>query len=135
MLDYEKNLENYLNQLKWRENPFILKIDPSLFVGYQDQLQKLTGHIREGHKIALVTGSTGSGKTTLLKLIENDLNHDYDILYVSKPPRKEDLVGIFLSKYKPPFLQRLFGVKVGLNNVHDHVNKKLGQKKLLILLI
>ena len=79
--DYEKNIENWLNQLKWKENPFTLKIDPSLFVGYKNQLKQLTNHIREGHKIALVMGSTGSGKTTLLKLIEADLDKNYDILY------------------------------------------------------
>lgn len=132
--NYEKNLENWLNQLKWKENPFTLKIDPSLFVGYEDQLKKLISHIREGHKVALVTGSTGSGKTTLLKLMETDLDRDYDVLYISKPPRKEDLKDIFLSKYKIPFLQRLFGVKVGLHDLHVHLNKKLGQKKLLMLL-
>lgn len=132
--NYERNLENWLNQLKWKENPFTLKIDPSLFVGYENQLKKLTNHIREGHKVALVTGSTGSGKTTLLKLMETDLDRNYDVLYVSKPPRKEDLKDVFLSKYKIPFLQRLFGVKVGLHDLHVHLNKKLGQKKLLVLL-
>lgn len=132
--DYEKNLENWLNQLNWRENPFTLKIDPSLFVGYQDQLKKIINHIREGHKVALITGSTGSGKTTVLKLIEKDLDGDHTVLYVSKPPRKEDLAAIFLSRFRPSLLQRLLGVKVGLHDLHVHLNKKLGKKKLLVLL-
>lgn len=132
--DYEKNLEKWLNQLKWRENPFVLKIDPSLFVGYQDQLKKLTNHIREGHKVALITGSTGSGKTTLLKLVEMDLDRDYDVLYVAKPPRKDDMANIFLARYRQPFFRRLFGPKVRLHDLHVHLNGKLGDKRLLVLL-
>ncbi|UCG94981.1 MAG: AAA family ATPase [archaeon] len=134
MIDYEKNLENWLNQLNWKENPFTLKIDPSLFVGYQEQLKKLLNHIREGHKVALVTGSTGSGKTTLLKLLERDLNRDYDVLYVSKAPKKEDLRDLFLSKYKLSLLRRIFGPKQGLHDLHVHINDKLGPRKLIMLL-
>jgi type II secretory pathway predicted ATPase ExeA len=134
MIDYEKNLENWLNQLNWKENPFTLKIDPSLFVGYQEQLKKLTNHIREGHKVALVTGSTGSGKTTLLKLLERDLGENCDVLYVSKAPKKEDLKDLFLSKYKLSLLRRIFGPKPGLHDLHVHINNKLGFRKLIMLL-
>jgi len=134
MENYEKNLETWLNQLNWKENPFTLKIDPSLFVGYQEQLKRLVNHIREGHKVALITGSTGSGKTTILKFIERDFDKNYEILYISKPPRKEDLTSVFLSRFKPSLLQRLLGVKVGLHDIHVHLNKKLDKKKLLVLL-
>ncbi len=132
--DYEKNLENWLNRLNWKENPFTLKIDPLLYVGYQDQLKRLINHIREGHKVALITGSTGSGKTTTLKLMERDLDSSYEVIYISKPPRKEDLVDIFLSRFRPSILQRIFGVNVSLHNLHVYLNKKLGQKRLLVLL-
>lgn len=132
--DYEKNLESWLERVKWRENPFTLKIDPSLFVGYEEQLKKLTNHIREGHKVALVTGSTGSGKTTLLKLLDNDLDKDYDVLYVSKAPKKEDLKDLFLSKYKISVFRRIFGPKPGLHDLHVHLNNKLGNRRLIMLL-
>lgn len=132
--EYDKNLENWLKQLNWSENPFVLKIDPSLFVGYQDQLKKLTNHIREGHKVALITGSTGSGKTTMLKLVEMELKKGYEILYIAKPPRKEDLASVFLSKYRQPLFQRIFGPKVKIHDLHVYLNSRLGQKKLIVLL-
>ncbi len=131
---YEKNLENWLSQMKWRENPFTLKIDPSLFVGYENQLKRLVNHIREGHKIALITGSTGSGKTTTLKFIERQFIDKYKVLYISKPPTEEKLSSVFLSAFKPSILERLFGVKVDLHNLHVYLNKKLGERKLLVLL-
>jgi type II secretory pathway predicted ATPase ExeA len=54
----------------WKENPFILKIDPSLFVGYEEQVRAALKHIENRHKVALITGNTGSGKTTFLKWLE-----------------------------------------------------------------
>jgi len=132
--NYQKNLESWLRQMNWKENPFTLKIDPSLFVGYQNQLKRLMNHIREGHKVALITGSTGSGKTTILKFIENNFDKNYEVLYISKPPRKEELVNVFLFKFKPSFFERLFGTRVELHNLHVYLNKKLGDKKLLVLL-
>jgi len=131
--NYERNIENWLNQMNWKENPFVLKIEPSLFVGYKEQLRRLVNHIREGHKVALVTGSTGSGKTTLLKLLERDLKDEYEVLYVSKPPKKEELVDLFLDKFKPSFFERLFHVNVRLHTLPNYLNKKL-RKNLLFLL-
>jgi len=132
--NYERNVDEWLKQMKWKENPFVLKIEPKLFVGYSEQLKRLVNHIREGHKVALVTGSTGSGKTTLLKLLENDLKDEYVVMYVSKPPKKEEIVNLFLDTFKPSFFERLFHVNVRLQSLPLYLNKKLGEKKLLMLL-
>jgi len=132
--NYEKSIDDWLKQMKWKENPFVLKIEPMLFVGYTEQLKRIVNHIREGHKVALVTGSTGSGKTTLLKLLENDLRDEYVVLYVPKPPKKEEIVNLFLYKFKPSLFERLFHVNVRLQNLPSYLNKKLGEKKLLVLL-
>ena len=131
--NYESKVREWLSQMGWKENPFTLKIYPSIFVGYKNQLKDLVSHLKEGHKIALVTGSTGSGKTTLLKLLESEMKNEYEVLYLPKPPKKDELVSVFLSKFKPSLLQRIFGVNVRLHNLHEYLNKKLGSKKLLLL--
>jgi len=131
--NYEKSVENWLKTMNWGKNPFILNIEPSLFVGYEEQLKKLVNHIEEGHKVALITGATGSGKTTLLKLIEEEFSSKYVVFYVSKPPKKDELVDLFLSKFKPSLLERLFHVNVRLHTLPDYVNKK-NKRKILFLL-
>jgi len=133
MLEYEKNVEDWLRQMNWKENPFTLKIQPSLFVGYRNEIKKIAIHLREGHKVAMVTGSTGSGKTTFLRFIENQVRDEYKILYMSKPPKIDDLVEIFLEKFKPTFFEKLFKRKVKLHDLHVYLNKKLKGGKLLVL--
>lgn len=134
MLEYEGSVEGWLKQMNWKENPFTLKIQPSLFVGYRDEVKKIALHLREGHKIAMVTGSTGSGKTTFLRFIENQVRDEYKVLYISKPPKKEELVGIFLESFKPTFFERVFKKKVRLHDLHVYLNKKLKGGKLLLLI-
>jgi len=34
----------------WNENPFVLKIDPRLFVGYEEQVNAVQEHIKNKHK-------------------------------------------------------------------------------------
>ncbi|MDD5417212.1 MAG: hypothetical protein PHU12_04540, partial [Candidatus Aenigmarchaeota archaeon] len=58
------------NKWNWKADPFVLKIDPKLFTGYEEQVKAALDHINNGHKVAMLTGSTGSGKTSMLKWIE-----------------------------------------------------------------
>src|SRR3990172_9925452 len=90
----------------WSENPFVLKIDPKLFTGYEEQVKAALNHIENKHKIALITGATGSGKTTFLKWLE--LNYDSHKLYVSKPPATPgEFVPLFTDIFGFSFFERL----------------------------
>lgn len=117
----------------WNENPFVLKIDPRLFVGYEQQVGAVQDHIKNKHKIALITGRTGSGKTTFLKWIESQ--YDEAKLYVSKPPKNpKDFISIFTSIFGFSFWERLFRRKPTLYTLPAYINKKLKGKHLVFLL-
>src|SRR3989304_10033660 len=96
-----------LSKFGWKENPFVLKIDPKLFTGYEEQVKAALNHIANRHKIALITGNTGAGKTMFLKWLE--MNYDSHKLYVQKPPENsEAFVGMFTDIFRPSFFERLF---------------------------
>lgn len=117
----------------WKENPFILKIDPKLFVGYEDQVKAALKHIENKHKIALITGRTGAGKTTFLKWVE--MNYDAAKLYVSKPPEKaEDFVSLFTEIFGFSLWERILRRKPTLYTLPKYINKKLKGNHLVFLL-
>jgi len=125
-------MPNGISKWGWKENPFVLKIDPKLFVGYDEQVKAALKHIENKHKIALISGNTGSGKTTFLKWLES--NYDASKLYVSKPPEKpEDFVGLFTDIYGLSFFEKLLNKRPRLYNLHDYINKKSKGKHLVFL--
>ena len=127
------NMADNFSKWGWKENPFILKIDPTLFVGYEDQVKAALNHIENKHKIALITGRTGAGKTTFLRWVEN--NYDASKLYVSKPPEKpEEFVSLFTDLFGVSLLNRILRKKPNLYNLPKYVNKKLKDKQLVFLL-
>ncbi|MBI4017908.1 MAG: AAA family ATPase [Candidatus Aenigmarchaeota archaeon] len=130
---YEKSTDQWLQKQGWKENPFTLKILPSAFVGYQDQVKRLTRHIREGHKFALVIGATGSGKTTLLSLFKDELAKDHDVIYAPKPPKPEELVMLVTERYPQSIIHRLIGKRVNIHGLAGYVNNKA--KRNLVVLI
>jgi type II secretory pathway predicted ATPase ExeA len=116
----------------WKENPFVLKIDPKLFVGYNEQVNAVLNHIKNKHKIALVTGKTGAGKSTFLKWLES--NYDTSKLYVSKPPiNAEDFVGLFTDIFGFSIWEKLLGKKPTLYSLPNYINKKLKDNHLVFL--
>ncbi len=118
----------------WRENPFTLKIDPTLFTGYDEQMTAAKRHIESKHKIALLTGSTGSGKTTFLKRLETN-NPNLSKLYISKPPQKpDDFIQIFTDIYGLGFFEKMFSGKPTLWTLPNYVNRKLSGTQLLFLI-
>lgn len=123
--------ENY-KRWNWATNPFVLKIDPKLFTGYETQVKALNQHVENEHKIALISGPTGAGKTTLLKWLE--INYP-NTLYLAKPPQAPDVfIDIFLEKFKMGFFERLFRKKPTLYNLPNYINKKLGNNHFTFLL-
>lgn len=121
-----------ISKWSWKENPFVLKIDPKLFVGYEEQVKAALKHIENKHKIALITGNTGSGKTTFLKWIEK--NYDASKLYVSKPPENpEDFVDLFIDIFGLSFFEKLMRRKPSLYNLTNYINKKLKGNHLVFL--
>jgi type II secretory pathway predicted ATPase ExeA len=117
----------------WTQNPFVLKIDPKLFVGYEDQVKAALKHIENKHKVAVITGRTGAGKTTFLKWVE--MNYDASKLYVSKPPQKpEEFVSLFTDLFGLSFWERLLRKNPTLYNLPTYINKKLKGEHLVFLL-
>ena len=80
---------DWLRAMKWQTNPFIFNINPSLFVGYRNQTDRVMMALEEKHKIILVLGPTGSGKTTLMRWLQSRLKK-YEVLYIGKPPQKAE---------------------------------------------
>jgi len=116
----------------WNENPFILKIDPKLFVGYDEQVKAALKHIENKHKIALISGKTGSGKTTFLKWLEK--NYDTAKLYISKPPENpEDFINLFTDIFGLSFFEKITRKRPSLYNLTNYINKKLKDKHLVFM--
>src|SRR3989304_8980042 len=121
-----------LSKFGWKENPFVLKIDPKLFTGYEEQVKAALNHIANKHKIALITGNTGSGKTTFLKWLE--MNYDSSKLYVSKPPQNPDeFIPLFTDIFGFSFFERFLKKKPTLQSLPSYVNSKLKNDHLVFL--
>lgn len=116
----------------WKENPFVLRIDPKLFVGYKEQVKAVLNHIKNKHKIALITGKTGAGKSTFLKWLET--NYDTSKLYVNKPPENaEDFVNLFTDIFGFNIWERILRKRPSLYTLPNYVNKKLKNEHLVFL--
>ncbi|MFP4045983.1 MAG: AAA family ATPase [Candidatus Aenigmatarchaeota archaeon] len=133
LTDYETEVNDWFKHADLDENPFTLRIIPEVFVGYNKELRRISYHIEENRKFALIAGATGSGKTTLLRLIEDSFNNEFKIVYFSKPPEMNELTDIFLEKIPPSFFQRLFGFDVSVHDLSDYLNKQLDERLLLLL--
>jgi len=126
------NMNNDFTKWGWKENPFVLKIDPKLFVGYNEQVDAVLDHIKNKHRIALITGRTGAGKSTFLKWLET--NYDTSKLYVSKPPEKpEDFVRLFTDIFGFSIWERLLRKKPSLYTLPNYINKKIKGEHLVFL--
>lgn len=131
-MNNKMNNFEWFNQFNWSGNPFTLEIKPSLFVGYSEEVDKVTQSIDEGQKFILITGSTGAGKTTFLRW----LSDRYDVIYLPKPPLDEkELVDIFKTVYlKPTLYERVFHVNgVNLYNLAEVFNKRNNGKKVVLI--
>lgn len=128
-----KNVNQWLSTMGWMHNPFTFNIDPSLFVGYQNQLNSMINLIEERHKFGLVLGPTGSGKTTFLKKLASSVN--CKIIYIGKPPQKpEEFVAILNESFKLPWYKFFVPKKISnLYQVPQFLNKRLSKDHLVIL--
>ncbi len=126
-------MQEKLKKWNWLSNPFILKIDPKLFTGYEEQVNAVLNHINNGHKIALLTGNTGSGKTSMLKWLEFNIREN--VLYVSKPPENPEIfVDIVTDVFPLSFWDKIFGRKPNLHTLPKYINKRLNGNQLVFLL-
>ncbi len=118
----------------WSANPFTLKIEPRLFVGYEEQVKALLKHVEDRHKVAVLTGSTGAGKTHALKWLESYLGDDTARLYLAKPPqRPDDFVRIFVDHFGTGLLARLLGREPSLYTLAGWINGRLKGAPFLLL--
>jgi type II secretory pathway predicted ATPase ExeA len=123
----------WLQAMRWRTNPFVFSIVPSLFVGYRSQTERIMNAIEERHKLLLILGPTGSGKTTILKWLSVKLRHA-DALYIGKPPKNaEDFVEIFNAKYRKPWYAFWKSKIKTIYELPDFLNKKTRGRPLVLL--
>ncbi len=126
-------MQEKITKYNWNSNPFILKIDPKLFTGYEQQVDAIMSHINNQHKVALLTGNTGSGKTSMLKWLEYNIREN--VFYVSKPPKDpETFVDIVLDAFPLNFWERIMKRRPTLHNLPKYMNNKLKGNQLVFLL-
>lgn len=131
--NYETEVKDWFKEVGLEGNPFTLRIHPSLFVGYEKELKKLSYHIQENRKFALISGATGSGKTTLLKLIQRTFSEKYNVIYLSKPPEVDELVDIFMEEFPPSLFQKILGLNVSIHDLGDYLEEKVDERLLLLV--
>jgi len=130
--------EKYMKLFGWDSSPFVFKILPDLFVGYESEMQSLIGSLSKGSKFTLIIGPTGSGKTTMMKNMINKIQGYARVFYVPKPPNDpDDWKRIFAEIVRPGFLSRLFSRPkmhdITIYEIGEWVNKRSRGKRLLLL--
>lgn len=126
----------WLYAMNWKMNPFVFNINPTLFVGYKSQTERIMNSLEERHKFLLILGPTGSGKTTLLRWLQGrlSLNKKFDILYIGKPPQHaEEFVTILNEKYPKPWYAFWSKQLASIYQVPDFLNARLRNRHLVIL--
>jgi type II secretory pathway predicted ATPase ExeA len=130
--------EKCMKLFGWDSNPFVFKILPELFVGYEGEMRSLTNGLSDGSKFNIVLGPTGSGKTTMMKNIINKIQGYERVFYVPKPPNEpEGWKRIFAETVRPGFFSRVLSRPkandVTIYEIGEWVNKRSRGKKMLLL--
>ncbi len=132
-MDEIEKYQKWLDKQKLRRNPFTLEINPSIIVGYKEQITKLLKNINQQQKIILLTGATGSGKTSIVSYLTLT-NKDYRVL--NKPPREVSKL-LNISSYfikDLPFLAKIFVRKPKkIDDFPDFLNKIIKKPKVLFI--
>ena len=129
----ENRYKEWLEKHNLQKNPFILEINPSLFVGYRQQISNLINNIKQQQKLILLSGPTGSGKTTIITYLKNQ-NCDY--VYLNKPPKKTneliDLADYFIKDLG--LLKRIITRKPKkINDLPSFLDKIITRHKVLFI--
>ena len=132
-MDEIEKYQEWLNKQNLERNPFTLEINPSLIVGYKEQIIKLMKNIDQQQKVILLTGPTGSGKTSIISYLSS-IKKDFIIL--NKPPREiSNLVNISNYFIKDlPFLFKIFIRKPKkVEELPSFLNKIIKKPKVLFV--
>ncbi len=84
----------WYKRYRWKQNPFSIRVNPSIFVGLGDERKKLASFV-EGGNIVLIVGGRGVGKTSLLKWLEDRLKK-FNCFYMNAEEIKE---GFSIEEY------------------------------------
>ncbi len=86
----------------WKDNPFSIKINDSLFVGLTDE-RKMLASLVEGGNICLIVGEHGVGKSSLLRWLNTRLKR-FNIYHINTEWIKKDFnIDEYLKKQAPYF--------------------------------
>lgn len=86
-----ENPYSYLPFFNFRESPFSLVPDPSLFFparAHLESIEVLTFALNQGSLISVLTGDPGLGKTQVVLTLLSKLSHDIKPLYIYNPALK-----------------------------------------------
>ncbi len=130
---YRIDAKGWFRARNWSSNPFTFSILPSILVGYDKQKQRILLNLEEKHKFILISGPTGSGKTTLMKWVQGNISKEFDMLYISKPPKSpEQFVEIFNEKFRQPWFLSWRRLK-SIYQLPEFLNKRLKKRHLVVL--
>ena len=92
----------WYKKFKWKNNPFSIKVNDSVFVGLTEERRTLASLV-EGGNICILIGENGVGKSSLLRWLEKRLKR-YNIHYLNSEWIKKDFnIEQYLKKNKPYF--------------------------------
>jgi len=87
----------WYKRFKWKDNPFSIKINDSLFVGLTEE-RKTLASLTEGGNICLIFGEHGVGKSSLLRWLETRLKK-FSVFYLNAEWIKKDFnIDVYLRK-------------------------------------
>ena len=92
----------WYKKFKWKNNPYSIKVNDSVFVGLTEERRTLASLV-EGGNICILIGENGVGKSSLLRWLEKRLKR-YNIHYLNSEWIKKDFnIEQYLKKNKPYF--------------------------------
>ncbi|MFH1789123.1 MAG: AAA family ATPase [Candidatus Altiarchaeota archaeon] len=114
-LNVSKEQRKWFRQFNWLRNPFTPDVIPSLFTGYNEQVEEILKKLSLHSGNILVLGDFGTGKTTLLRWLELNLPDNFHPIYVFRPPDKfSELIDVIAYSLDPSH-----GVKPGEYNIYN----------------
>ncbi|MEK6935038.1 MAG: AAA family ATPase [Nanoarchaeota archaeon] len=93
----------WYKKYNWKNNPFSIRVNPSIFVGLGDIRKRLASYV-EGGNIVLIVGGRGVGKTSLLKWLETRLKK-HSCFYMNAEAIKDGFSIIDFLIANRPFLR------------------------------